>query len=401
MHDSIIIRQIDDQLVWYRPGAEEGYEVLDSQQVFDRVNEWAKQPRVAVCFAVPGTDVSLMTSDFSASEKKHITKALPFILEERLVSDVDDLHFASVLLGKTSLCAAVCAKQKMHDWQALLAPIAGIDRWVSEPQLLPWQPGEWVLVIESDYAIVRIGAAVGFSIECDLLASMLGAALANGSVAPNTVIVYGADQALEKELLPEAVQELMQWRKGDFRTAVMLTREDDVTVNLLQGEFALRLPLERWWKQWRVVAAVLVAAFTLQLVAGYASYMDLEQENLELRRAIESSYRRAFPKGALVDPEKQVRRQLDALRGTAQSSGFTQLLNRVGEIVAAKPGTSIASINYSDKGGDMRINITAADFETVEAIRTQMTESGLEAVMESSNAQGNQVRARLRIGAGS
>lgn len=401
MHDSIIIRQIADQLVWYPPGADEGFEVLDSPQAFDRVNEWAKQPRTAVCFAVPGTDVSLMTSDFSASEKKHIAKALPFILEEQLVSDVDELHFASVMLGKTSLCAAVCARQKMQDWQVLLAPIAGLDSWVSEPQLLPWQPGEWVLVVESNYAIVRIGAAEGFSIECDLLASMLAAALANGADVPNAVIIYGADQARERALLPEAVQDLMQWRKGDFRTAVMLSREDDATVNLLQGEFAHRLPLGRWWQQWRVVAAVLLAAFTLQLIAGYASYVDLEQENLELRRAIESSYRRAFPKGALVDPEKQVRRQLDALRGTAQSSGFTQLLNRVGEIVAAKPGTSIASINYSDKGGDMRINITAGDFETVEAIRTQMTESGLEAVMESSNAQGNQVRARLRIGAGS
>jgi general secretion pathway protein L len=92
---------------------------------------------------------------------------------------------------------------------------------------------------------------------------------------------------------------------------------------------------------------------------------------------------------------------LDALRGTAQASGFTHMLNRVGKIVAAKPGAAIASINYSDKGGDMRINITAGGFEAVESIRTQMTAAGLEAVMESSNAQGDQVRARLRIGAGS
>lgn len=401
MHDSILIRQVGDQLVWYPPGAGDGFEVLDSPEAFGRLNAWAQQPRASFCFAAPGTDISLITSEFSAAEKKHIAKALPFILEEQLVSDVEDLHFASVLLSKTSLCAAVCAKQKMLEWQALLADVPGVNTWVSEPQLLPWEPGEWVVVLEPNYAIVRTSGAEGFSIERDLLPSMLKAALANDAGVPDAVIVYGVDQVLEKELLPEDIRDLMQWRQGDFQTAVMLSREDNVTVNLLQGEFAHRLPLGRWWNQWRVVAAVLVAAFTLQLVAGYASYVDLEQENLELRRAIESSYRRAFPKGALVDPEKQVRRQLDALRGTAQSSGFTHLLNRVGEIVAAKPGASIASINYSDKGGDMRINITAGDFEAVEAIRTKMTDAGLEAVMESSNAQGNQVRARLRIGAGS
>ena len=139
----------------------------------------------------------------------------------------------------------------------------------------------------------------------------------------------------------------------------------------------------------------------LQLIAAYASYLALERENLALRREIQDSYRQAFPKGALVDAEKQVRRQLDALRGTAQSSGFISLMNRVGEIVAGKPGTRIASINYNDRGGEMRMNITASDFEAAEAIRTALTDSGLDAVMESSNVQGDLVRARLRVGGGS
>jgi general secretion pathway protein L len=401
LHDSILIRQLAGQLVWYPPGSDDGFEPLDSPEAFERLNGWAKQPRASFCFAVPGTDVSLITAEFSAAEKKHIGKALPFILEEQLVSDVEDQHFSSVLLSKTSFCAAVCAKQKMLEWQVLLAAAPGVNTWVSEPQLLPWEPGEWVLVLEPNYAIVRTSGAEGFSIERDLLPSLLKAVLATDGGVPDAVIVYGVDQVRDKALLPESVRDLMQWRQGDFQTAVMLSREDNVTVNLLQGEYAHRLPLGRWWSQWRVVAAVLVAAFTLQLVAGYANYVDLEQENLALRQAIETSYRRAFPRGALVDPEKQVRRQLDALRGTAQASGFTHMLNRVGKIVAAKPGAAIASINYSDKGGDMRINITAGGFEAVESIRTQMTAAGLEAVMESSNAQGDQVRARLRIGAGS
>ncbi len=36
--------------------------------------------------------------------------------------------------------------------------------------------------------------------------------------------------------------------------------------------------------------------------------------------------------------------------------------------------------------------------EAVEAIRTALTNSGLDAVMESSNVQGDLVRARLRVG---
>ena len=44
------------------------------------------------------------------------------------------------------------------------------------------------------------------------------------------------------------------------------------------------------------------------------------------------------------------------------------------------------------------MNIVAADFETVEQVRSAINQSGLEAVMESSSAQADGVRARLRVG---
>ena len=215
----------------------------------------------------------------------------------------------------------------------------------------PWQPGEWTAVLEERYAIVRIGHCEGFAIERELLPGMLQAALQDAAEPPEAVIVYGQDQVADGQLLPAAIRDRMQWRRGGFRAALLLRTEDNIAVNLLQGDFARRLPLERWWRQWRAVAAVFVAAFALQLIAGYAGYLSLERENLELRREIQDSYRRAFPKGALVDAEKQVKRQLDAMRGTAQSSGFISLMDRVGKIVAGKPGTRIASINYNDRGG--------------------------------------------------
>jgi type II secretion system protein L len=322
-------------------------------------------------------------------------------LEEQLVSDIDELHFATTIVDNTRLSAAVCANEKMSEWQKLLDDIPAVKLWIPEPQLLPWQAGEWTIVLEPDYAIVRTGLSDGFSIERDLLVHLLQAALQGTEQLPSAIIVYGQDQAADGQMLPESLRDRMQWRRGNLRTALLLSEDESTSVNLLQGHFAQRLPLDKWWQQWRLVAAVFAAAFCLQLVASYASYVRLEQENLALRGEIQDSYRRAFPKGALVDPEKQVKRQLDALRGTSQSSGFVSLMNRVGEIVASKPGTAIASINYNDKGGEMRMNITATDFEAVEAIRTSMTASGLDAVMESSSAQGDQVRARLRIGAGS
>ena len=46
----------------------------------------------------------------------------------------------------------------------------------------------------------------------------------------------------------------------------------------------------------------------------------------------------------------------------------------------------------------MRMNIVAANYEAVEKVRENINSAGLQAVMESSSAQGNKVRARLRVG---
>jgi type II secretion system protein L len=134
------------------------------------------------------------------------------------------------------------------------------------------------------------------------------------------------------------------------------------------------------------------------LLVTAADYWQLQRENIALRTAVQDSYRQAYPRGAVVDAEKQLRRQLDALRGSGQSSGFVSLLERVGSVIAARPGTAIASINYSDKSGEMRLNILASDYEAVEQIRAGINKAGLEAIMENSSAQGDQVRARLRVG---
>ena len=74
-------------------------------------------------------------------------------------------------------------------------------------------------------------------------------------------------------------------------------------------------------------------------------------------------------------------------------------MDKVGAVIAARPGTSIASINYNDKADEMRMNIIAEDYEAVEQVRSRINEAGLRAVMESSSAQGDRVRARLRVGA--
>ena len=179
--------------------------------------------------------------------------------------------------------------------------------------------------------------------------------------------------------------------------ALMLAAEERQPLNLLQGPYGASLPVGLWWRQWRLVAGVFGAAFLLQVGATYASFSSLEQENLELRRQIEEAYRQVIPSGAVADHEKQLERELSRLRGSAQSQSFVAMMDRIGRVVAKQDGAQIASINFNDKLGDVRVNLVVPDFRSVESIRTGLVSAGMKAVTENSNAQGDVVRARLKV----
>ena len=399
MHNSAVIRLVKGRLAWYAPGASDEPRWLDDGRTRESFFAVMAQQRLAPCFAAPGADVRLLQLQLTAEEKKHIGKSLPFMLEERVATDIDQLHFASAAMDKLELAVALCSIGTMRDWQAQLADLPGIRLWLPEPLLLPWRNGEWCIVLEGDEAIVRYDRCGGFTVERELLPAMLEGVLA-GRAEPGAVIFYGREQAQDIALLPQALQAKAQWRRGNLYSALLLGEAPDPALNLLQGRFATRLPVARWWREWRAVAALFALAFGLQLAATYIDYRKLEGENLSLRSAVESSYRKAYPKGAIVDAETQLRRQLGSLRGSGNASGFAHLVEQVGEAIAANAGTTLDSINYnfSERGGEMRMNIVADDFEAVERVRSDINRAGLTATMESSSAQGDKVRARLRVG---
>jgi len=399
LHSRAVIRIVRGRLAWYPPSAGGEPEWLDNDAARDSLRAALTQQRTAPCFAAPGADVRLLRVPFSAEEKKHIGKSLPFMLEEQVTEEIEHLHFASVALDKLELAAAVCSRERMLAWQAQMAEFPGIRQWLPEPLLLPWHEGEWCIVLEGDDAIVRFDQCGGFSVERELLPMML-AGLAVEQPQPQAVIFYGEQQAEDLAMLPQDLQPKVQWRRGNLYSALMLGEEPHPQLNLLQGEFTTRLPVARWWREWRAVAAVFAIAFGLQLVASYIDYISLKRDNLALRGAVEASYRKAYPRGAMVEAETQLQRQLAQLRGSGQASGFVHLVEQVGAVVAANPGTSLATINYnfSERGGEMRLNIVAADFQAVERVRSGINQAGLQAIMESSSAQGDKVRARLRVG---
>lgn len=343
---------------------------------------------------VPAERVVLRQLTVDAAERRVLRQTLPYQLEDELVSDVDTLHFAWSEPEAGQVATAIVDR----DWLASVsAPLRAVEReWAAiwpEPLLLPLPNDGWRIHLSARRWVLRHGPYLGFGLEPDLAVVMLAGLIAETPTPPVQLQWQGEEEQYEALItcLPEA------WREHLVKVTDTTASEPDL--DLAQGDFARRIPWRRWWQTWRVAAALLGVAVGLQFALTGLDYRRQAADNLVLRQAIEASFREAMPRGAMVEPERQLQRRLDALRGSGDA-GFVALLEPVGRLLAERPSVSLDSLNYVQAQRELRLTINAERFADVEALRQALNQAGLSAELAGSNSDGQQTKARLRIRGG-
>ena len=344
-----------------------------------------------LCVTFPADAVRSLTLSIAPDEVKHLQRALPFMLEESLLEDVAQLHFATLRVDDVH-SVAIVSRATITGWSEELPDSLHNVPWVSEALCLPWSPRQCTVVFEEQHAVVRWGQAEGGRIEHALLPALMESI----GLEDQMLIVYTADQSLAQATIPTQLHGAIQWRQGGFSEALLLADSNPLGPDLRQGEFAPRLPLARWWAIWQRVALAIMVACILKTGFSVADYQMLKAEDLQLRQAIQTSYRRVNPRGAVVDVEKQLNRQLGEFGGSTQRSTFTPIIVSLLTAIQKVDGVQLTALNYSGKG-DLRLSLSAPNFESVEQVREQLKSQSLSAQLENSNARSDGVVARLRV----
>ena len=345
------------------------------------------------CLALPSDIVRNLTVPVAPEEVKHLRRALPFMLEESLLEDVSELHFAHAPLRDGLQAVGVVKRATINEWmEEMPEPLRDLP-WVTEALCLPWSADQWTLLFESESVLVRWGEAEGARVEVALLPTLLDS-LDSGQ---DVVVAYGQDEAAARASIPPQFHDQMQWRQGGLSEALLLAEPAPAGPDLRQGEFAPQLPLKRWWGVWQQVAIALGVALILKTGLSVADYQALKAEDLQLRQAIQDSYRRINPRGAVVDVEKQLNRQLAELGAGAQHRAFTPVLVTLLGAAGAVPEITLTSVNFSG-GREIRVNLSAPNFQAGEQGREEQGQRSLQAAPGSTKARGDGVVARLRVG---
>ncbi len=342
-----------------------------------------------VVVGLPSDDVRSTLLKVSPEELKHLSKSLPYMMEEQVAEDVEELHFVASALGEEQFLVAFTRQDKMADWVEQLSFNDSLKVFGPEALCLPLEGDECCAVVDGDEVVLRWSDAHGARVDLSLLSTVLDSL----AEIPSSLVIYGTDREQVVSQLTDDQAALVAWRQGGWGALLLLTKSAP-QVNLRQGSFAPPLPLVKWWGVWKVVAIAASVALSLQFVSDVSQFQTLKQQNLELRSAIQDSYRKANPRGAVVDAEKQLDRQIAEFAGEESVTAFTPKLVDVVTATMAESGR-VTSINYTS--GQLRLNLTAQDFASVEQIRQALERAGLKATLETSSARGDEVRARLRI----
>lgn len=361
--------------------------------------------REPVCVIVPGASVSHHVVALPARSARTLAQALPFALEDKVVGDVETLHFVAGTRGDDGTTeVTVVAHEQMDRWKAVLRD-AGIDPvcMVPETLLLPRDAANWHLWLEDDSAWLGAPGECLAAFDRENAALMIEARLDElpPERRPRQLTVTLFDERRPDDAALDGLDDTVavHWHTadGDLLRA-FAHRLDEVRqpLNLLVGVHGHREALGRMWRPWRAVAGLLLAWGLLQVAAQGWQLHRLSTLQTDLERRMEQIYQQTFPGTTAADPKRQMASALARLdgRSAATAGGLAQVLAVAAPALAADPGIELRSLRFLQGELDLDLRLTGLD--VLERLRERLAATQeWQVEIRSANALEDRVESRL------
>lgn len=354
-----------------------------------------------VVVLVPGADVIFTHVAVPTRNRARMAAAVPYLLEEQLAADVDETHFA---LGERDaegrVAVAVVSQACMSDWLARLAE-AGLhaNKLIPETLLLPYQAGEWSLLLEPQSATLRTGVQAGMAFDTANAVFMMQHALAEREIKPAALWAWLAGGTTAAMIPDDPGVELISEVLDVSPLAFLVRRaHDPAVIDLLQGQYSRRERLGKVWRPWRPAAALLAVWVVLQFGIMFYHYRELRAEEGSLRDEVARIYLKTFPDAKrVVNARVQMEQRLAALRGgNGDAGGFVKLLAAV---AAGLGGVDIDHLSY--KEGEINLSLMISDLQALERLKNRLgSETHMTVEIQSATTRNNRVEARIQIKGG-
>lgn len=366
---------------------------LPNAQALATISDKARQRQVIAI--APGSDVLLKALTVPAKPAKAMRQAVPYMLEDELAQDVDELFFAfadrTPNVSEHNCHVAIIDRQRMTNWQAQLRD-AGISCRVMVPEtlLMPFVADKWSVIAHQEQLVVRQGVWQGMSLD-ESQWPFMTQHWQQLDPLPNFVN-YSPIPALPVSLAcEEAPAEL---------PLALFAGQQQRDINLLQGEFAVKTKRSPAIKYWAIVASLAVFTLLLQLGVKGSHWYQLHQANEQLEQEIIATYKQAFPKTKRVriaTIKSQLKRKIADANGSSSEGDFLPMLAKLESAFAAVPELHTSSLRYDGKRNELRLQAEANTYQAFDKFKNALEKSRLAVTQGAQNNQGNRVTGSFNI----
>ena len=358
-----------------------------------------------VVVLAPSEEVFITSAALPGRNRKKLIKAVPYVVEDQIVDDLDSLHFAlSAHSIHGQYLVAAIERRLMDYWDSALRA-AGIrtDTIIPDILALADAPESWTVLLESERALVRSPQGMFASDIENLPLMLMNLYEGAGEDKPEEVTVYDCSRAAHmtrlKALTSGIEYSIVECADGAFG---VFARQFDArnTVNLLQGEYNRQEGMSRHIKPWLPAASLFGLWLIWQIFVSVVEIIDLNASSEQLTRQMQEAHKAAFA-GSKTPAPGYERSDMQArlnklLEKQGQASGSLQeMLVKTAPILKNVSGVEVNALRYNN--GKLDVELTIKQSSDMEPLKKKLEEqTGWEVKTQASTVQGV-TKVRLNI----
>lgn len=351
----------------------------------------------------PPSETLLTRVTLPTRSRAKIQQALPYALEDQLIGEPDQLHFAYRVLDDASLAVAITARARLQAWishltDAGLRPVSLCPAELA----LPLIGGSWSAAFHEDEIWIRTGMASGFVCAAGVRTppSMLETAVREArekQVAPQGLTVMQPPSGFDQNAWTTQLDLPVQTQKQEFWTN---HHESTPALNLLQGAYAPSSQIQAMVPALRPAAIMLAVWLVGSLGFNLWEWWQLKTTHENLRQEMMSLFKRTFPDAqVVVDPALQMQRLIGDMQdkgGKSSGADMLPLLGNIAPVIQASPQLKLRGMQYGETR--LTLDITLPDFQTMETVKNAFTARGMQVEVIGANSTPAGIEGRLRLG---
>ena len=345
---------------------------------------------------IPAQFVGFTQADIPAKQARQIIKALPFVVEEQLASEVGDNHFALIGRQKNTAHACFIDQKLMHELKGHYAA----DVILPDVMALPFKDGEWSILVNDQQVLVRTAQYEGFACHIDNLMLLLDhARVTEGQAA----VIYCQEPEAISMLLAQIENHGFALRTELINSAwngLNKTTQQWLNNNLLVDDFKTeKTKNNKSISVFRPVVGMLAAALLLFFISNVWQGLQYKQMANQVRAASEAYFKQLFPGERITSLDRQLRAKLAANNGQGQAN-FIELLGLTGATLNTDPGLKgiqLTSVRFMDKRGELEIELSAQSIAQIDQLKQALLQQGLQVDINSATSEKETVKAILKV----